>query len=199
MKRIFVTQRVTHIAEYGERRDCLDQNWGRFLGACGALPIAVPNDKSLLGLLVEDLAPDGVVFTGGNDLVSLGGDAPERDEAEFFLLDWARAKACPAIGVCRGMQIIQSASGVMLERVTGHVTKHQDVETDCGRQSVNSYHNFGAYGTSEDLSVWAKAGDGVVEAVRHSADPVLGVMWHPERFEPFRKEDISLFKKHFDL
>jgi putative glutamine amidotransferase len=30
------------------------------------------------------------------------------------------------------------------------------------------------------LEVTVRAGDGVVEAVRHTAAPVIGVQWHPE-------------------
>jgi hypothetical protein len=34
MKFVAVTQRVSVIPAYGERRDCLDQAWTKFLAAC---------------------------------------------------------------------------------------------------------------------------------------------------------------------
>jgi hypothetical protein len=43
MRMVAITQRVTVVPEYGERRDCLDQAWPRFIAACGLLPLPVPN------------------------------------------------------------------------------------------------------------------------------------------------------------
>ena len=43
MKAVAITQRVTVVPEYGERRDCLDQAWAQFLSACGLVPVLVPN------------------------------------------------------------------------------------------------------------------------------------------------------------
>ena len=42
MKAVAVTQRVSVIPAYGERRDCLDQAWTKFLAACGLLPVVLP-------------------------------------------------------------------------------------------------------------------------------------------------------------
>jgi putative glutamine amidotransferase len=49
------------------------------------------------------------------------------------------------------------------------------------------------------LDVWAVAGDGVVKAVRHSAQPLTGIMWHPERFAPFSSADVALFRRVFEV
>ena len=43
MKTVAITQRVSVVPEYGERRDCLDQAWPRFITACGLLPLVLPN------------------------------------------------------------------------------------------------------------------------------------------------------------
>lgn len=199
MKPIFITQRVATIPEYGERRDCLDQNWFRFLASCGAAPIAVPNDVAVLDQLIETVTPGGVVLTGGNDLESVGGDAPERDETERHLLSLARQNSWPVIGVCRGMQVIQDAFGISMERVEGHVQKTQTVPSEFGPQEVNSFHNFGTMQTVDCLSVWAKTEDGVIKAVHHTSEPIVAMMWHPERMTPFRPFDQNLFREHFGL
>jgi gamma-glutamyl-gamma-aminobutyrate hydrolase PuuD len=41
------------------------------------------------------------------------------------------------------------------------------------------------------------AADGVVKAVRHSAHPITGIMWHPERIAPFAADDVALFRRVF--
>ncbi len=197
MRTVAVTQRVATSGEYGERRDCLDQAWPRFLEASGLLALAVPNRSSVAVELCRNAEIAGLVLTGGNDLGALGGDAPERDQTELALLDWARARELPVIGVCRGMQMIQSRYGVPLARIEGHVTPDQTICIEGEPRRVNSYHRFGARETRAPLETWAIADDGVIKAVRHMREPILGIMWHPERSSPFSTLDIGLFRRTF--
>jgi gamma-glutamyl-gamma-aminobutyrate hydrolase PuuD len=139
----------------------------------------------------------GLVLTGGNDLTSLGGDAPERDATENALVDAAEARGLPVLGVCRGMQVIQQRHAVPLVRVEGHVTPSQIIQINSEPMEVNSYHRFAALESRAPLDVWAIAADGVIKAVRHAARPTTGIMWHPERNTPFSKADIALFRRVF--
>jgi N5-(cytidine 5'-diphosphoramidyl)-L-glutamine hydrolase len=197
MKIVAVTQRVTVVPEYGERRDCLDQAWPRFIAACGLLPLPLPNvvDVALAMCSGTDLA--GLVLTGGNDLAALGGDAPERDATENALIDAAESRGLPILGVCRGMQLIQQRCAVPLQRVEGHVTRRQVIHIDGEPSEVNSYHHFGARESCPPLEVWAAAADGVVKAIRHTSRPTIGIMWHPERNAPFAANDVALFRRVF--
>ncbi|MBM3976600.1 MAG: gamma-glutamyl-gamma-aminobutyrate hydrolase [Planctomycetes bacterium] len=196
MKTVLVSQRVEIAAPSGERRDALAQDWHAFLARCGLAPILVPNHagnaRALLG------APHcGVLLTGGNDLASLGGDAPERDEVERLLVEHALAARLPVLGVCRGMQFLVDRCGGALQPVDGHVTQQQWIEVDGRRELVNSYHRYGCRAVPPELEVWARADDGVVEAVRHRALPLVGIMWHPERFASPRAADVELFRRVF--
>jgi len=197
MKTVAITQRVTVIPEYGERRDCLDQAWPRFIATCGLLPLPVPNviEVALAMCGASDLA--GLVLTGGNDLAALGGDAPERDATENALLDAAESRGLPVLGVCRGMQLIQQRCAVPIQRVEGHVTRRQVIHVDGEPREVNSYHRFGARESRPPLDVWAVAADGVVKAIRHTTRPTTGIMWHPERNTPFAADDVALFRYVF--
>jgi len=197
MKAIAITQRVTVVPEYGERRDCLDQAWPRFIAACGLLPLPLPNVVEVALAMCGDSELAGLVLTGGNDLAALGGDAPERDATENALLDAAESRGLPVLGVCRGMQLIQQRCAVPLQRVEGHVTRRQIVHIDGEPAEVNSYHRFGARESRPPLEVWAVAADGVVKAVRHTARPTIGIMWHPERNAPFAANDVALFRRVF--
>ena len=111
MKLLAVTQRVAVLPDRGERRDCLDQAWSRFLSACGLLPVLMPNVTSVALELCAQTNVAGLLLTGGNDLAAVGGDAPERDATENALLDMAEQQHLPVIGVCRGMQLLQQRSG----------------------------------------------------------------------------------------
>ncbi len=199
MKKVAITQRVSVVPEYGERRDCLDQAWPRFLAACGLMPLALPNVVEVAVALFTDADVAGLVLTGGNDLAALGGDAPERDATENALLDLAESRGLPVLGVCRGMQMIQQRCTVPLQGVEGHVTANQVIRVNGKRAAVNSYHRFGALESRPPLDVWAVADDGVVKAIQHANRSITGIMWHPERIDPFAAEDIALFRRVFKV
>jgi len=199
VKAVAITQRVSVVPAYGERRDCLDQAWTKFLLACELLPVLLPNvTEAALGLC-ERAGITGLVLTGGNDLAVLGGNAPERDAVENALLDLAERRKLPVLGVCRGMQVIQQRCGIPLRRVEGHVTQRQVIRINGEPKEVNSYHHFGAFDSRPPLDVWAVADDGVVKAIRHSTQPITGIMWHPERSAPFSPADIVLFREIFSV
>jgi gamma-glutamyl-gamma-aminobutyrate hydrolase PuuD len=197
MRLIAISQRVVVDTNHGERRDCLDQAWTKFVMACGLMPILVPNDLEAAQSLCDALPLSGILLTGGNDLTAYGGDASERDNTENALLDIAENRALPILGVCRGMQMIQHRFGVRLERVSGHVAKRQVISVDGKPVEVNSYHCYGASETLPPLSAWAFSKDGVVKAVHHANQRMMGIMWHPERLNPFSPRDITIFQQFF--
>lgn len=199
MSAVAITQRVVMTRGHGEHRDCLDQAWSRFLAACNLIPVLIPNVKEVALALCSTIRINGLVLTGGNDLGALGGDAPERDTVENALLDHALDRGLPVLGVCRGMQIIQQRFAISLRRVEGHVAQRQVIQIDGKPRAVNSYHEFASFDSRPPLEVWAVAADGVVKAIRHSNEPITGIMWHPERCTPFAPADIDLFRKTFGI
>jgi N5-(cytidine 5'-diphosphoramidyl)-L-glutamine hydrolase len=197
MKFIGVSQRVVFISEYQERRDCIDQQWIRFLYECGFISILLPNHISSTTSMLENIKLSGILLTGGNSLIKYGGDAPERDETERYCIEFAIRKSLPVMGICRGMQVIQDFFGLNLEKVAGHVNQNHVLKFAGSNCEVNSYHHYGAFNTTRDLEITATASDGVVEAIRHKEYLIAGMMWHPERFLPFSERDVEMFKNFF--
>lgn len=199
MTPILVTQRVDINKETLERRDALDQRWFKFLSKCGILPIPVPNTllEGDIGMFNSHFGAQGILLTGGNNLTSLGGDAPERDKLEQALIKYALSKKLPILGVCRGMQVIQHFFGISLRKVHGHVVKEQKIIYRNSEESVNSYHDFGTFETVVSLSITGIAPDGVVKSIENKSKKLAAIMWHPERLEPFSERDFSLFQEMF--
>ena len=142
MNLIAVSQRVDVDSQFGERRDCLDQAWIKFMMACGLTPIPVPNEAEAARSLCSGVPVDGILLTGGNDLSSYGGDAPERDATENALMDIAEDRALPLLGVCRGMQMIQHRFGIRLKRVAGHIAAppgHLDRRPTSGSEQLSQF------------------------------------------------------------
>lgn len=194
---IALTQRVDTIEGRDERRDALDQRWIILLLQAGLLPVLVSNSPAWVKSWLTHQSFHGVLLTGGNSLVSCGGNAPERDSTEKLLLDHALANGLPVLGVCRGMQVLLDRYGTPLCPVNNHIAARQEIEIKGKRVEVNSYHGWGTYKVPDEFLIWAKADDGVIKAVQHRQKHLWGIMWHPERFTPFRSEDISLLRKVF--
>ncbi len=196
MKLILFSQRVDIIEDYGERRDCADQNISQFIKRCGYIPVPMINDPDVVRSICNELKPNGILLTGGNDLSSYGGNAPERDLTEASLLEYAVEKNIPLFGICRGMQFLADYYGAKLERVEGHVRTNHTIQGKINRDSVNSYHGMAVKNLPQPLEGLAYTDDGVIEALQHKVNKIAGIMWHPERVKNFSKEDIDLIK-HF--
>lgn len=199
MNTVFVSQRIDYAKEYRERSDSVDLKWYLFLEKCGLIPILVPNHMEFLDYFIRYFPKNGILITGGNDLKEYGGNTPERDMVELNLLKHAIENRIPVLGICRGMQVIQHHFGIKLKKITGHVTENQKIKINGIETNVNSYHNFGTTETNEDLEVIARASDNIVKAIKHKSLPIFGIMWHPERFDEFRTEDLDLMRDLFLL
>jgi len=192
--RIGLTQRVDHVAGSGERRDALDQAWAALLAELGYVALPVPNAHPSPAHFVDQVELDGIVLTGGNDLVGIVGGsdaAPERDDLERNLIEACVVREIPVLGVCRGMQMLAAAWGASLVAVDGHVGEAHALRTNGPtplpvgpRDAVSSFHRHAvsSHGLDDaDLIAAAWAPDGSVEALVHRHLPHWGIMWHPER------------------
>ena len=202
MKKILVSTRVDVIESYQETRDAIDERWTKLLLSAGFFLVFVPNDIQYVKNLLDLDAYQGLLLTGGNSLHKYGGNAPQRDEVELYLLKHFIDSQIPVLGVCRGMQLILDYYGEALEQIENHTAvRHKLLLKNQGRLShliaeysdVNSYHDWGTKSvSSQDLIVSSVTEDGVIESVEDSKKQVFGQMWHPEREPGFNPLDIQI-------
>lgn len=209
--KVAISQRVDVWADRGERRDALDQRLCKWVMAVGCVPLPVPNilstlskaecNETWMGLQSWLLAvkPDAVLLSGGNDI----GEALERDNVEHQLLAYAKDRALPALGICRGMQMMVVWANGSLVQLRGHVrTRHRlQVAASPGEwpDEVNSFHNIGLTDCPPGFVVTARAEDGTIEAMRHEILPWEGWMWHPERETNFQSLDMNRLQALFHV
>ena len=187
---IFVSQKQHFNEDYHETYDVLDRRWLFFLSCCEIVPILIPNHKALVEKYINMSLGKGILLTGGSE-------SAEREEVETMLLEYAIKNSIPVIGVCHGMQLIQRYFGAELEAVEGHVSERQEVLIHGTWGQVNSYHQYGTRKKHPDFDVWAISKDYVVKAIKHKKYNISGMMWHPERLQPFNKRDLLFFEKTF--
>ena len=187
----------------------------------GGLPVVIPlsvqgNDlHGLYGRL------DGLVLPGGGDIAPDLYQTPahpatndvdaDRDQAEIWLARQALDDGKAFLGICRGLQVLNVASGGSLvqdipselpgtlehyyhypEYPLDHAAHSVQIEedsllADCFDSpivQVNSRHHQAAREVGPGLQVIGRSPDGVIEAVQAPARPfVLGVQWHPENLQ----------------
>lgn len=188
----------------------LSADYIRSIEEAGGAPIILP---SLRQESVHDILQicSAIVFAGGGDidpvywgespLSGLGRIDPERDRFELSLARLAYELRIPALGICRGCQLMNVACGGSLiqdidsflcheQNAPRHypfhdiVVKegtllHQLVATPTIR--VNSFHHQAVRAAGRGITFCAWAEDGIVEAICSVSHPFwLGVQWHPE-------------------
>lgn len=164
---------------------------------------------------------DGLLLAGGNDVSplmfhqrpinELGEVNPLRDFFETRLIQRAKALQMPVLGICRGVQVMNTALGGTLwqdlssqfrsadgqkpmrhsQTCPGRYPSHRvtvlpktllSTLIPAGQVEVNSFHHQAVATPAASLRITAVAEDGVIEGVECPSHPFfLGVQWHPER------------------
>lgn len=188
--------------------------------------VLAPGEEEKTQGALEGLA--GLCLSGGGDVDAFfygeetspraHGVDRDRDGFELGLVEAARERGLPILGVCRGCQVLNVAYGGSLyqdiaEETPFPTAKHDYAAADPNRfhairiapnhpladvaggseAVVNTHHHQAVARLGHGLRVVAWADDGIVEAIAHVEEPSLGVQWHPERLAARDRWAISLF------
>ena len=167
--------------------------YARAVEACGAIPVG--------GYLPDDTTCDGLLLCGGVDVEperygeknnGLSETDHARDEAEFALVEAYKDR--PILGICRGVQVLNVAFGGTLFQHIGtahsvpygvthpaNAVRGSRMEKLYGEKTIiNSYHHQAVNRVADGFVPTLFAGE-IIEAIEHTALPIFGVQWHPER------------------
>lgn len=134
------------------------------------------------------------------------GVSSARDECELGLVRAAIARRLPTLAICRGHQVLAVALGAHLDQhITGRagLVDHGVPGVDDGARlhtvrvepgsrladamgpaavTVSSHHHQAVTTFGSELTVVARAPDGIVEGLELTDDRgwIVGVQWHPE-------------------
>lgn len=193
--------------EYNTWGDFLFKEYSGFFKDLGIKVVYVPNGISGPDLYIKELSLDGLILSGGNDVIVDRAESEKyklsamRNLQEKKMLNLAIKMKIPVLGICRGMQFINYYFGGAITKdvgaVTGSPSSHaktvHPVNIEDARlvsllkkktTKVNSYHRQGLFGdqVSPHLRIAARSSaDDVIEALYHPSLPIMGMQWHPER------------------
>ena len=197
--RIGISTRQTKYSKYNEMRDVISHDWIYFFNELNFIPILIPNTLKNIPNFLDEMKLDGIVLSGGDNI----GDFPERDQTENEIIEFSIKKNIPLIGICRGMQIINSFFGGTIKKnaTTDHVKnthkilflKNNFCKININSINVNSFHNnlINSENLANDLESVAMADiDDSIEAFCHKKYPIFGIMWHPERTPDEKNKNI---------
>jgi putative glutamine amidotransferase len=199
--------------------DALDRAGGQPV----VLPAAETNATDAIGRL---RGVDGLVLAGGADIdPARYGESPREevygvdplvDEFEINVIRAAIALEKPVLAICRGLQVLNVATGGTLDQhITGapglldHGTPSErrgavhTVDVDAGSRLAKalgadtsegmSVHHQVIRDLGDGLTVTARTSDGVIEGVECDTGWVVGVQWHPEMTAAFDSVQQALF------
>lgn len=223
MKKILISTGMLY-AEDDKWNTLVPIAYSEAIKRAGGVPVIVPNiaDDDLIDSYVEMC--DGFLFTGGVDINPMIYNEEmiletkkysfERDEFELKLLEKIREINKPILGICRGMQLINSVYGGSLYqdlKIAGFNLNHNNpqniidgthsiaIEKDSilfdifGEKAiVNSYHHQAVKDVAEGFRVTSRAKDGIVESMEWTGERYIHlVQFHPEmmiyKHEKFEK------------
>jgi putative glutamine amidotransferase len=194
----------------------------------GGIPILLPNlpTAAIINQYLDSV--DGLMVTGGDDMhpkyfgqkphSSIKLTVPDRDEFEIKIIRRALTRDIPILGICRGLQVINIATGGTIyqdlscapfetlrhsdPKEVGNVFHKVGIEKRTllykvigkGRIEVKSSHHQIIEKIAKRLRATAFSPDGVVEGLESSEFRfLLAVQWHPEN-TPKRFHSKRLFR-----
>lgn len=205
MKRVGLTQRIDNVEAYNEERDSIDRSWYEFIKKLNCIPFVLPNiDIEHIETYLNLLNLDALILTGGNNISEYKGKddfvSMERDKFEYELLSSMIKRNTPVLGVCRGMQLIHTYFGGALIKVQNHVGTRHPLKINSKNHSlpdiVNSFHSWGISSTDipKGFKILATDESGNVESFFNNDLKIMGIMWHPERENPYNDFDLKLIR-----
>ena len=177
----------------------------------GGIPLQLPTVSAEEEAREMLAAVDGLLLPGGPDMNPL-------------LLGEEPLQGKPVFGICRGMQLMNTAfGGTLWQDIFA-----QDQASICHRQGktmrrerthtviteegslmrkllggekvpVNSYHHQAVKEAAPGFRATAWAADGIIEAIESEDRRMFGVQWHPEELQAEHREEAELFRYFLDL
>lgn len=235
MKRPVIGITASHDTEHDKL--FINSVYLRAIRNAGGIPMIFPMEVTEDDLRDLVTLTDGVLFTGGDDIhpflygeetdAKCGNVSQPRDSMEMALVPLVMEFGKPIFGICRGIQILNTAMGGTLYqdipsqfkselsiahrqpfayKVPSHTVDippgtllSRILGEEHASIAVNSMHHQAIKDVAPGLEVCGYAPDKMIEAVYAPDYPfLLGVQWHPEHLTTSQPDAAKLFAAFVD-
>ena len=144
-----------------------------------------------------------IIISGGNDLPNFKKTLSniEKDNLSQKAFSFAKKNGIPLVGICGGAQFIAKKNKFLITKTLKHVGKHKifwkkigSIKTNKYPREINSFHNYKIKKVKKGFATLALANDKSVEGFINYKKKILGIMWHPERDNNFKKFNKEIIK-----
>ena len=210
MKNLLISQRVL-VNKHGVKIDSLEKEYTIYFNKLGYNLIPISNFTDKLNSLKNSIEISGIVLSGGGSINpeymirDINEEKlefnKEREFIENKLIEIGLDLDIPILGICRGMQHLNGYFGGKIvknydykgKRIPGddHFITIKNLDKLCFDEGVtehkiNHYHNDAITLDilADNFDVFAAdKGFNTVEGIINSKGNIMGIEWHPERFE----------------
>lgn len=200
----------------------------------GAIPLIIPITLDIYTLETLVNTVDAIILSGGHDVFpynygcepqpKLGEVFPLRDEYDMKLIELAKKRNIPILGVCRGLQILNVYEGGSLYQDLSYrdkptlkhsqqnaptqvthkikISKNSMMESIFNEDEifVNSFHHQAIDRLADSFVATSYASDGIIESIEHKTHKnIFAVQWHPEMLYLSEPKMNKIFKKFISL
>lgn len=207
---------ITCDYDWDNRRIQLFSGYYEAILECGGIPFILPvTERPEIYAILSKI--DGIMFTGGQDIdpyifgeephTNISSVNPLRDQFEIELCRKATEYNLPALGICKGMQVMNVAlGGDIYQDIASQIKDKQiichnqkapkwygshivNIDTNSclyeilktGAIRVNSFHHQAVRKLGNSLASAGKSNDDIIEAIESKILRFyIGVQWHPE-------------------
>tara|TARA_B100001057_G_C22592445_1_gene849536 strand:- start:139 stop:744 length:606 start_codon:yes stop_codon:yes gene_type:complete len=142
---------------------------------------------------------DFIVFAGGNSSLIKKNADKVRNKINNKVYNFAIKNKIKMLGICHGCHFLAKKNGFIIKKKENHVGYHKvnfNINNKRFTKVVNSYHNETIKNKKKKLiNIFCIADDNTVEAFHLKNKKILGIMWHPERYNKFKYFDKKLIKE----
>lgn len=143
---------------------------------------------------------DLLVISGGNSIVPFSNKKSDkiRSLLDIYYFDFATKNKKKILGICHGASFIANKFKSEIIRTKKHVGKHF-IKDAKHKIKVNSFHNLKIKNLNKNLKIKYLADDNSIESFQDKNGSMLGIMWHPERYNLIKKFDIKIINNFLRL
>lgn len=155
-----------------------------------------PKSKIKILFKKKNYQLDFLILSGGNTITTFSKKKEDllRSKIDNYYYNICEKKKIPILGICHGAMFIAKKhnSKFLLKK---HIGSHK-IWIKKKNYTVNSFHNIIIKKITKKFNIIATAKDDSIECFVNKKSPILGMMWHPERYQNFKKLDKRIIKQN---